>query len=52
MVSNDLATLAELQTVYSLEDVYVLMEIFLVTRHNRRLADQEIRKMQKQKGRR
>lgn len=41
MISNRLATLAELQTVYGLEDMYLLLEIIQIDRHNERVAMQK-----------
>jgi hypothetical protein len=38
-VTRRLATLHELQTIYSLEDLYDLMEIASVEAYNRRLID-------------
>jgi hypothetical protein len=38
VVSSRLATLHELDTVYSTEDLYALLEIVAVDGHNRRLA--------------
>lgn len=37
-MSARLATLAELQTVYSLRDLFDLLEIIAVDRHNERIA--------------
>jgi hypothetical protein len=33
-----LATMHELQTIYSLEDMHLLIEVITVEHHNRRLA--------------
>lgn len=38
-MSSGLATLAELQTVYSVQDAHDLLEVAKVNAHNRRLAD-------------
>jgi hypothetical protein len=38
VVSSRLATLHELDTVYSTEDLYALLEIIAVDAHNKRLA--------------
>ena len=38
VVSSGLATLRELRTVYSLEDLYNLLEVYLVNAHNQRVA--------------
>jgi hypothetical protein len=38
VVGARLATLRELDTVYGLEDMYDLLEILTVERHNERLA--------------
>ena len=40
LISLDKATLAELDTVYSTEDVYLMLEVLLVDAHNRRLTDE------------
>ena len=37
LISNGLATLNELQTIYSLEDAYLLFEIISVNRYNDRI---------------
>jgi len=34
LVSNKIATLAELDTVYGLEDAYNMLEILIVSSHN------------------
>lgn len=39
VVSSGLATLAELKSVYGLEDLYDLIEIINVDDHNQRAAD-------------
>jgi hypothetical protein len=36
-MSGKYATLNELQTIYSVEDVYLFLEIMTVDRHNRKL---------------
>lgn len=38
LVSSKLATLAELQTVYGVEDAYDLLEVLSVDVHNERTA--------------
>lgn len=38
VVSAKLATLVELQTVLSLQDVYDLLEVIVVDGHNRQIA--------------
>jgi hypothetical protein len=38
VASSGKATLIELQTVYSIEDVYTLMEINSIDSHNQRIA--------------
>lgn len=38
IVSRRLATLRELQTVYSLEDAYTMLEIIQVDNHNEAMA--------------
>jgi hypothetical protein len=38
IVSRQLATLHELQTIYGLEDAYDMLEIILVDNHNEALA--------------
>ena len=43
------ATLHELQTVYSLEDVYAMIEMINVDSYNRRLAENEIKRRAKNK---
>lgn len=39
VVFSGLATLAELQTIYSLEDAYLLLETDIVDRYNSRPVD-------------
>lgn len=34
-----MATLGECQTIYSVEDVYLMLEVIAVDVHNRRMAD-------------
>lgn len=34
MVSSKLATLAELQSMYGTEDLYILLEVLIVDSHN------------------
>lgn len=41
MISTGLATLAELDTVYGVEDLYDLAEIALVDGYNRRRAEEQ-----------
>lgn len=41
MISAQLASLHELQTVYGLSDLYDLLEIALTDAHNARLAQKE-----------
>ena len=38
MIGSRLATLAELQTVYGVEDLYDLLEVAAVDAHNRELV--------------
>jgi len=40
VISSRLATLYELQTVYGVEDLYVLLEVIAVDNYNRMLASQ------------
>lgn len=40
MLSTKLATLAELDSVLGVEDLYLLREIALVDQHNQRVASQ------------
>ena len=40
MISSGKATLAELQSVYGLEDMYDLIEVLMVDAHNRRIANE------------
>lgn len=40
IVSSRLATLHELDTVYSAEDAYLMLEVLSVDAHNRRLASE------------
>lgn len=47
-VSTQLATLAELQTVYGLRDVYTLLEIGAVDAHNRRALSEYLRKKEEE----
>lgn len=39
-MSGHLATLHELETVYSLEDAYDLIEVLIIDAHNRRVANE------------
>ena len=41
MISAGFATLHECNTVYSLEDVYSMLEIIMVDAHNRKVAAAE-----------
>ena len=41
MISADRATLKELQTDYSTEDLYLLLELIAVDLHNRRVAEEK-----------
>ena len=41
LISNNKATLHELQTVYDIEDVYDMLEVVLVDGHNIRIARKE-----------
>ena len=41
VVSSGLATLHELDTVYSVEDLYLLLEVVMVDSNNRRVASEE-----------
>ena len=43
-------TLAELQTVYGLEDLYNLLEVGMVRAHNERLAQERAERDAKQRG--
>ena len=36
-MTSGLATLAELDTIYSVEDVYIMMEVSLINSYNQRL---------------
>jgi len=38
IINNKLATLHELQTVYSIEDAYDLLEVLIVDNNNARVA--------------
>lgn len=38
IINNKLATLHELQTVYSIEDAYNILEVLIVDNHNTRVA--------------
>ena len=40
LVSEKMATVYELQTVYSTEDTYLMFEILLVNKHNEGLSEQ------------
>jgi hypothetical protein len=40
LISSKLATLYELDTVYGVEDAYVLLEILAVDNHNQRVVNQ------------
>lgn len=40
LVSTGKATLYECETIYSIEDVYLMLEVVLVDAHNRRAADE------------
>jgi hypothetical protein len=46
VVSANKATLQECQTVYSVEDVYLMLEIIAIDAHNRRVADDWARSKQ------
>ena len=39
VIGERLATLHELQTVYSTEDVYLMLEVLVVTKHNDNLRN-------------
>lgn len=41
VVSNQLATLHELDTVYGLEDLYDMLEVLIIDAHNRRLLEEK-----------
>ena len=41
VISSKLATLVELDTVLSAEDLYMLLEIISVDAHNQRIANKE-----------
>jgi len=43
-----MATLYELETIYSVEDVYVMLEILSVNAHNRRLFQKHYEALQQQ----
>lgn len=47
-MDRPVVTLRELQTVYSLQDLYDMVEVHMVNRHNQALVD----KAAKRKGRR
>lgn len=40
-IAAGLATLHELQTVYSVEDVYDMLEVAVIDAHNRRVQTEE-----------
>ena len=48
VISNKMATLGELDTIYSVEDVYLMLEIIAVNNHNRRLAQKHFMRQQQQ----
>jgi hypothetical protein len=47
VVSADKATLHECETVYSVEDVYLMLEVISVDSHNRRAAEEWARRNEK-----
>lgn len=40
LVSTGKATLHECETVYSIEDVYLMLEVVIIDAHNRHVADE------------
>jgi hypothetical protein len=44
VISADKATLQECQNVYSVEDVYLMLEVIHVDAHNRRMAEEQARR--------
>lgn len=46
IVSSGRATLHELDSVYSLEDGYLLLDVILVDAHNQRMADKHRQQQQ------
>jgi hypothetical protein len=40
VISADKATLRECETIYSVEDVYLMLEVIAVDAHNRFMADE------------
>lgn len=46
MISADKATLRECETVYSVEDVYLMLEVLSVDAHNKRKAQEYFRRQQ------
>ena len=49
LISADKATLHECDTVYSVEDVYLMLEVVVIDAHNKRVADEWHRKQQPQR---
>jgi hypothetical protein len=49
VISADKATLHECDTVYSVEDVYLMLEVIIIDAHNKRVADEWHRKQQPQR---
>ena len=49
LISAGKATLHECDTVYSVEDVYLMLEVVIIDAHNKRVADEWHRKQQPQR---
>lgn len=44
LISSGKATLEECSTVYSVEDVYLMLEVVAVDAHNRKMADEHAKR--------
>ena len=46
VISGKVATLHECETIYSVEDIYLMLEIMAVDAHNRRAAVEDAKRRQ------
>lgn len=44
VISSKMATLNECETLYSVEDIYLMLEVMSVDMHNRRVAEEWFRR--------
>lgn len=44
LISADKASLSECETIYSVEDVYLMLEVIAVDAHNRKTVDEWVRR--------